>query len=209
MDPNPRLEIIHRQVRTWQVAEGSTDADNRHTRGPAGSHSGQRILEYHATGSRDSQQFRGPPVNLGIGLGTADLVAVQHHLEVCLHSGLFQKQGDVFRLGVTGQRHGRVPVPLEKSAQAGHQQILDPPANHVPVHLFLGGAARGNLGGGETIPIEIPDDVVVALTQVALLHRRGHLQSEASVENLPSLAMHRMGIDDHAIHVEDQCQAGS
>ena len=64
----------------------------------------------------------------------------------------------------------------------------------------------GDFGGSQLRSEEIPHNLVVALAVHPQLHGFAGLDSEAPVVRGPSFSVRGIRIDDHAIHVENQCQ---
>src|SRR5579859_2081007 len=97
-------------------------------------------------------------------------------------------------------------VQFQKLAQAGHQSFIEHRPDSFAKEPLFGGAVRAHLFQSQVTAVEIAHDVVVAPAVHTLLHGLVRLDAEPPVIRSPDVAMYRVGIDNHAVHVEDQRQ---
>ena len=113
----------------------------------------------------------------------------------------------VFRFRVAGHGQGTPGVAIEKAAQSGYQDLLNPAVDHLAVQLFFRRPAGYHLLRGKPVAEEMADDVVIALPVHPFQHCAAGLQPIEKIETHPGLAMNRIGIHQDPIHIENQRQA--
>ena len=125
---------------------GRGDADDAHARGAGGLHAGVRVLEDDAIDGRHFEEMSGAQVDIGEGLGTANLMPVNDGAKIPGEPGFFEDEMDVGGLGVAGEGHGNGAMALEERAESGGEVTLDAAGDGFAEETLLGRAARGDLG---------------------------------------------------------------
>ena len=106
--------------------------------------------------------------------------------------------------GVGGDGGGEVLVAQEEFADAGDEGIGESRLEHFAVERFFGGAVAENFFGSEGVTEEIANDFVVAFAVHATLHGLGGFDAVAAVVFGPGEAVEGVGVDEDAIHVEEE-----
>ncbi len=91
-----------------------------------------------------------------------------------------------------------------KPAKSGDESAGEQGEDHFPIERFFICAMLEDLLRREVSPIEIRHDLVIALAVHALMHGFRSLNSKAAIVGFPGLAVHGVGVDDHAVHIENQ-----
>lgn len=94
----------------------SRDSDHARARGPSGLQAPLGILENDAVFGQDVQQPSGEEINLGVGLWSLDLVAVDDDPKVLSQVGLFEHELDVGRLPI-GRQGDRAALYRSKNSR--------------------------------------------------------------------------------------------
>src|SRR6266446_920663 len=137
---------------------------------------------------------------------TCDLMPVDHRPEVRPQPRGIQEKVDILRLGVGGETERLMAMPLQELAQARYQGFIQHRPDGFAKKPLLGRAVCAHLFESQVTAEEIADNVVVAPAVHTLLHGLIRFDAKAAVIGGPDLAMNRIGVDDDAVHIEDQRQ---
>lgn len=142
-------------------------------------------------------------------LGVGDLVAVDDGVEERTQAGGVEHEVDVERLcvGGDGQRDAASAGGAEQLARAGDEVFLQDGRHHLAVEPLLGRAVLEHDVFGNLSSENVVDDLVVALAEHAV-DDGGVLDSVTLEVRDPGLGVKDGGVDQHAVHVEDDGQAG-
>ncbi len=96
-------------------------------------------------------------------------------------------------------------VGFEEGADTVDEAGFELRAHHFAIEGFFGGSEGKDLRLREVVTVEVADDGVRALAVHAVEHGVGGDDAVAGVEFSPDDAVEGVGIDDDAVHVEDEC----
>lgn len=184
-----------------------TKTDNLHSCRPASLHPGVGVFKNYAPGRLRPQQLGRFQIDIRMRLGTWNLVTIHNYLKIRPQSGLVEDETHIRRFRVAGDRLGSPGESPQEVSQPRHQHLFQMSRNHAAVQFFFGCATSENFGGLKIGTEKIADDFVVAFAVHAAVHLLGRLDAESTIEGGPGFPVERIGIDDDAVHIENEGEA--
>lgn len=167
----------------------------------------RRVFKYDAVGRVRGKQLGGAEIDVGVGLGTGDLFAIDDRLEMIAQAGAVQNQIDIGGFGIRSDSERNAARPIQKSGDPGDQVAIQLVAHHLPIKPLFRGAVLENDAGRESRGDEITHDVIVAAPMHAGFDVAGGGGDAQAVQiNAPRFGVQRHRIDNHSVQVEDQRQ---
>ena len=183
---------------------GRPESHNAAAGGLRRRNSGRRILENRALARGLAQQCGGEEIDFRVGLGPGDLVAIHNHMKMPRKPGFSKDEFDVSRLGVAGHCHWPAGVTLQEPNHPRNQAPLKLRPHSPPVQLLFGGAVLEDLFRRVIAAHQRPDELVISQAVHALRQIRGGLDPKPPQVLAPHFDVYWIGIDNHAVEVEDQ-----
>ena len=181
------------------------DADDSHTGGFGGSNAGWAVFNGATVTGREAEPAGGGEVNFGVGFELLNGVAADGDFEILGETGHFEDDVDDFLPGTGGD--GERVVSGQCRNEFGKLRVngtvlADEPVEVLEFLVMEFGGRFGPVMFGE----EIAEENAVGDTNVIpVIHPMSAREADVSKERFPSLRVERFAVNQHAVHVEDDC----